>query len=1687
MDPALQELLESGEATDEVALVLRLRSSAELPPGLRVVARLGPIATVRCERAAIWQFYGHPAIASVKAPRWLVSEYGPLIDREDAGNIGVEDSDRRRPDGLVPTGRGTVVALIDWGCDFAHPDFVDPHGASRLHALWDQRAPVADANPYGYGRVHRRAAISAALKTGDPYRALGYHPAISDTGVGAHGTHVLSIAAGNGRGGGPLGIAPEAELIFVHLGAPGWDKAGPLGDSSNLIEALHFIIAEAGERPVAINMSIGRHAGPHDGSSLAEQAIDWLVRARAGTAVVQSAGNYYSRNVHCAGQLMNGETDELPFEVFKGDATPNELEIWYPGRDVFGAGLHAPDGKLLAEVKLGDKAAVLLDGQRIGTIYHRAHDPNNGDHHINLFLYTSAPPGVWKLTLDGEDVTDGRYHAWVERDPGCRACQALFLADSVNHTTTTGSICNSYQTIAVGAYDAHSEDRRLTSFSSSGPTRTGLVRPVLLAPGMRVLAARSHPRRGEAPALTRMSGTSMAAPHVTGTIALMFEAGGRMDIVRLRRALFESLQPPPKVDARDRHRVGFGVLDTAAAVKLAGEPGVRVAAPAPVPALPALRRRHAALPASAPEAAGETFSSAHPPSKDAAMNTHCCGDPCKTCEHCREHECASCPCCHQTQDAQAETLLIEAAEAVPAPLATAAAGDDRAPLVQVVPSPFAREAVDEADGEPQVRVVPSPFAAREDVASDRQVEAAPVELAGHLLPHPVEAAEALVEAGLDDASEFVGRTLRAAGLSWPERCTVRALFDDLAGRASTVRRHRMDRHFEVLGRPGRPLSLSLQAGDLVIRRGEGGFACGAFVAHPLLYREPEARAQGLRPESSWPGYYVHVVEAGARPQYGRARFARRVCGPDGAVLPDTLLLRGRLPVEAEDDGEMDEAAVAAPDPNVRWLQATLNRCIGANLVVDGIAGPATRDAVRRFQLARGLQVDGIVGPQTLQALRAEGHQPPPGYRPPYGYAPPAYTPPPPPPYLPPSGYRPPAPPSYPPPEPPPYVPPYAPPPAYVPPAPPAYPPYAPPSTYRPPVEVPPSPPDYAPPGTYRPPVYTPPPAYAPPPAYRPPAPYTPYGERPPGYAGEDGEFGICRTLSRFAYDSAVLTAEHRRVLGEVAQRILAGNASAVSITGYASPEGPASYNLAVGQRRADAAATGLRQALEALRSGSAATIGIVTRSEGEARQIAGDAAANRRVEVCYAEGTRPPPPPPRQLVLVRYDAASPQGQAMLQRYAEAVRRMMALPPGDPSSWTFQWYTHAVPTDRSKASELNRIFGAGAAPARALAERMWDTCQAHFGRANEPFFLPWHRMYVYYFERICRRVLGDDSFTLPYWNYSSGSSVLPAPFRAPSSPLYRATRNAPINAGSPLVASFEPSGTLSAGPALALPDYGPRGGSVGFNQFLDDGVHGSVHVRVGNPQRGMGSVPWAAGDPIFWLHHCNIDRIWASWNAAGRANPADAAWLARAFSFADADGQAVNAVVRDFNDVAGLRYRYDRLESTGPRAPGEAAEDEPAASARRTTSMGTHSQAAPAGGIQLGGQAIMVNLQGVRREGGEAAEDEGRPRRLYLVLRDYRANAQPGILYHVFLALPPGTAGQAAEQHYVGTLNFFNAVPHRHGHDEVARTASFDVTDLAERLRAAGRLPEHPSVTIAPVGQPASMAQPVIGGISLIEQ
>lgn len=575
MDPALTELLlaEGTTADRMIEAIIRLRRPGLDIPGVRMVARFGTVSTCRLRAGDVAAVRAHPDEISLKLARPLGQDRQP----PDPGSESDSDADPDRPPARRPvtplTGSGVVVGAMDWRFDLDHPSLKHLDGSTRLLALWDQRAtPSAQSpqspQPYGYGRVYLPAEINRALASRDPYRRLGYHPAAGSTKNG-HGTHVIDIAAGNGRGGGPIGVAPEADLVLVHLADQGTGGLANLGDSVRLLEAAHFIATVAGARPWVINSSVGRMGGPHDRSLLVQRAIDEFLLAGPGRFLVQSAGNYRAAGTHASGSLTVGEQRILHFDVDPHDWSTNELEIWYDGEDEFTVKIDPPGRTDGPTVRLGQTADITRAGQIVGRVHHRADDPNNHDHHIDAFLYPKAAGGTWTVTLTARTVRSGRFHAWLERDEACPECQARFAPDSRSLACTTGTIANGRVPLVVGAYDAHDPARPVARTSSSGQTRDGQLKPDLGAPGHRVRAARSAALGSvTSPGGTvLMSGTSMATPHVTGAVALCLQAsGGRLTAQQIRTLVLGTADPPRNPDPG--RRLGHGYLDIAALLRV---------------------------------------------------------------------------------------------------------------------------------------------------------------------------------------------------------------------------------------------------------------------------------------------------------------------------------------------------------------------------------------------------------------------------------------------------------------------------------------------------------------------------------------------------------------------------------------------------------------------------------------------------------------------------------------------------------------------------------------------------------------------------------------------------------------------------------------------------------------------------------------------------------------------------------------------------------------------------------------------------------------------------------------------------------------------------------------------------------------------------------------------------------------
>lgn len=565
----IRKMPTSSTGEDEVAVIARVTDVGawEGLSEVRVGARIGPasdagstLVTARIPVTRVEAVRQQPFVKSLKAAQRL----RPHL------NMTTEETGARPnllPKGhLADGGKTAIVGIVDFGFDFAHKNFRNSDDSSRALVIWDQTGQAGPDSPFGFGKLHKKKAIDAALKKSDPYTALGYGPPLSQ--IGTHGTHVADIAAGNGRGSSVAGVAPKSDIIFVEVAASDIPFSGPeavgksFGDSVQLLEAIRFIFDQAAGRPCSINVSLGTNGGPHDGTTLVEQGIDSLIRQAPNRAVTIAASNSFSDGIHATGKVAANGTSDLSWQIPSNDSTSNELEVWYSGNDRLAVEVIAPNGKSMMRVEPGETKALSANNRTVLMAANRLKDPNNGDNMIGIFLEMGLPLGQWTIRLHGVSVQNGLFHAWIERDD---TGQSKF-APPLDNSHTLGSISCGQQTITVGSYDAHKATAPVSFFSSSGPTRDGRQKPEVSAPGHDVLAARSRTKTGA----IRKSGTSMAAPAVTGIVALMLSEASKRGVSlttdAIRRILIQTARKNPPAGSAFDLRFGNGRVSAKAAV-----------------------------------------------------------------------------------------------------------------------------------------------------------------------------------------------------------------------------------------------------------------------------------------------------------------------------------------------------------------------------------------------------------------------------------------------------------------------------------------------------------------------------------------------------------------------------------------------------------------------------------------------------------------------------------------------------------------------------------------------------------------------------------------------------------------------------------------------------------------------------------------------------------------------------------------------------------------------------------------------------------------------------------------------------------------------------------------------------------------------------------------------------------------
>lgn len=416
------------------------------------------------------------------------------------------------------TGKDVLVAIIDSGIDYFHPDFRNNNGTTRILNIWDQTLlPTGEEKPpegFLSGVEYSQADINPALEAGSREAA---NRIVRTRDTSGHGTHVAGIAAGNGResGGRYRGVAPESDLVVVKLGYPG-ERSFPR--TTELMTAVDYVLRKSAEyrKPVAVNISIGNTYGSHSGTALLETFLSDISNYGKNVICVGS-GNEGAARGHTQGRLQNTASQEVSVAVAPYEATFS-LQIWKSYVDDFDVSVIAPSGKRVGPIQqvIGTQRFTLDDTEIL--LYYGEPSPFSQYQEVYLaFLpvrdYVNS--GIWRIELFPKRIVLGDYNMWLPSQSILNA-DTGFLYPSEETTLTIPSTAQNV--ITVAAYDARL--KQLADFSGRGFTRqTNQVKPDLAAPGVDITSC------AVGGGYVTLSGTSMATPFVTGSAALLMQWG----------------------------------------------------------------------------------------------------------------------------------------------------------------------------------------------------------------------------------------------------------------------------------------------------------------------------------------------------------------------------------------------------------------------------------------------------------------------------------------------------------------------------------------------------------------------------------------------------------------------------------------------------------------------------------------------------------------------------------------------------------------------------------------------------------------------------------------------------------------------------------------------------------------------------------------------------------------------------------------------------------------------------------------------------------------------------------------------------------------------------------------------------------------------------------------------------------
>ena len=488
-----------------------------------------------------------------------------------------------RLDNTAYKGDGVIVAIIDTGIDWDHPDFRNPSDQtkSRILRIWDQTlTPITgETAPTGFsvGVEYTQSQINNEID-GTP---AGF---VREKDTDGHGTHVAGIAAGNGAALSTkyAGLAPNSDIVIIKAGNGSFD-------TTNIISALDYLknLATSLGKPIVVNMSLGSQNGAHDGTDPLEVAIDNFTDTAAGRVVVVASGNENGDNIHKQITLAGNGNTSIGLQVPVASTTTSQDVFQFTeyanDTSAITVLVTAPDGT--QATSLSNNGTSVFGGKARVYISNYIDSSESGDRKVQVYVTRTTTStdvsGSWTIALTNATSNTLTIDGWLDTKGDDFQSMTLTGGDSNYLVTIPGCATKA---ITVGAYMAKMDwysasgngynytsgtQDAICGFSSIGPRRDNVVKPNITANGQAVISCLSSDSVLDITSpymivsgLYRMEqGTSMATPAVAGCVALLLQKKPSATFAQIKNAITTTATKDSFTGSTDNNTWGSGKID----------------------------------------------------------------------------------------------------------------------------------------------------------------------------------------------------------------------------------------------------------------------------------------------------------------------------------------------------------------------------------------------------------------------------------------------------------------------------------------------------------------------------------------------------------------------------------------------------------------------------------------------------------------------------------------------------------------------------------------------------------------------------------------------------------------------------------------------------------------------------------------------------------------------------------------------------------------------------------------------------------------------------------------------------------------------------------------------------------------------------------------------------------------------